>query len=78
MQRVAFDLLERASRSQVSTGLLEAECPNKRSRRDRLGPPVVTRGLAELRSRGLVATTHRRVRILDPVGLEALALSNLV
>jgi len=38
----------------------------------------VTRGLAELRSRGLVTTTHRHVRILDPVRLEALALSNLL
>ncbi len=79
MQRVAFDLLERASRSQLSTGLLEAEV-SQQEIAEGIGSArqVVTRGLAELRSRSLVATTHRRVRILDPVRLEALALSNLV
>jgi CRP-like cAMP-binding protein len=79
MQRVAFDLLERASRSQLSTGLLEAEV-SQQEIADGIGSArqVVTRGLAELRSRGLVATAHRHVRILDPVRLEAVALSNLV
>jgi CRP-like cAMP-binding protein len=78
IQRVAFDLLERASRSQLSTGLLEAEV-SQQEIADGIGSArqVVTRGLAELRSRGLVATTQRHVRILDPVRLEALTLSNL-
>ena len=78
MQRVAFDLLERASRSQLSTGLLEAEA-SQQEIADGIGSArqVVTRGLAELRARGLVATTHRHVRILDPMRLETLALSNL-
>ena len=79
IQRVAFDLLERASRSQLSTGLLGADV-SQQEIADGIGSArqVVTRGLAGLRSRGLVATTHRHVRILDPVRLEALALSNLL
>jgi hypothetical protein len=40
--------------------------------------PVVAKGLTAIRARGLVDTTLRRVRILDPVGLEALALSGLL
>jgi CRP-like cAMP-binding protein len=77
MQRVAFDLLERASRSQLSTGRLEADV-SQQEIADGIGSArqVVTRGLTGLRSRGLVATTHRHVRILDPVRLEELALSN--
>jgi CRP-like cAMP-binding protein len=77
-QRVAFDLLERASRSQLSTGLLEAEV-SQQEIADGIGSArqVVARSLSDLRSGGLVATTHRRVRILDPVRLEAVALSNL-
>jgi CRP-like cAMP-binding protein len=78
-QRVAFDLLERASRSQLSTGLLDAEV-SQQEIADGIGSArqVVTRSFAELRSRGLVATTQRHIRILDPVRLEALALSNLL
>ena len=78
-QRVAFDLLERASHDQLSTGLLEAEV-SQQEIADGIGSArqVVTRALTELRSPGLVATTHRRVRILDPVRLEAMALSNLL
>jgi CRP-like cAMP-binding protein len=76
LQRVAFDLLERASRSQLSGGRLEANV-SQQEIADGIGSArqVVTRGLADLRSRGLVATTHRHVRILDPVRLEELALS---
>lgn len=79
VQRIAFDLVERASRRQLSTGLLEAEV-SQQEIADGIGSArqVVARGLAELRSQGLVATTHRHVRILDPVRLEALALSNLL
>jgi CRP-like cAMP-binding protein len=76
LQRVAFNLLERASRSQLSGGRLEANV-SQQEIADGIGSArqVVTRGLADLRSRGLVATTHRHVRILDPVRLEELALS---
>jgi CRP/FNR family transcriptional regulator, cyclic AMP receptor protein len=79
LQRVAFDLLERATRSQLSTGLLEADV-SQQEIADGIGSArqVVARGLAGLRSRGLVTTTHRHVRILDPVRMEALALSNLI
>jgi len=79
MQRVAFDLLERASRSQLSTGLLEAAVSHQEIA-DGIGSArqVVTRSFTELRSRGLVTTAHRHIRILDPVRLEVLALSNLL
>jgi CRP-like cAMP-binding protein len=79
VQRIAFDLLERGSRGQLSTGLLEAAA-SQQEIADGIGSArqVVARGLADLRTRGLVTTTHRHVRILDPVGLEALALANLL
>lgn len=78
VQRIAFDLLERASQRQLSTGLLEAAV-SQQEIADGIGSArqVVARGLADLRSHGLVATTHRHVRILDPLRLEALTLSNL-
>lgn len=77
-QRVAFDLLERASRNQLSTGLLEAEV-SQQEIADGIGSArqVVARSLSDLRADGLVATTHRHIRLLDPVRLEAVALSNL-
>ncbi len=57
-QRVAFDLLERPSRNQLSTGLLEAEVSQQQIA-DGIGSArqVVARNLSNLRSHGLVATT---------------------
>ncbi len=77
-QRVAFDLLERASRHQLATGLLVAEV-SQQEIADGIGSarPVVARSLSHLREQGLVASAHRRVEILDPVRLEAVAVSNL-
>jgi CRP-like cAMP-binding protein len=79
VQRVAFDLLDRASRSQLSTGLLEAEV-SQQEIADGIGSvrQVVSEALADLRTRRLVATTHRHIRILDPKRLEALAVSKLL
>jgi hypothetical protein len=67
------------SRGQLSTGLLEAQV-SQMEIADGIGSArqVVARGFADQRTRGLVATTHRRVKILNPVRLEALAVSNLV
>ena len=39
--------------------------------------PVVAKGLTAIRARRLIDTAHRRVRIIDPAGLEALALTGL-
>src|SRR5437867_6663629 len=77
-QRVAFDLLDRASRTQLSAGQLEAAV-SQQEIADGIGSarPVVAKGLMAIRARRLVDTAPRRVRILDPVGLEALALSGL-
>jgi CRP/FNR family transcriptional regulator, cyclic AMP receptor protein len=77
-QRVAFDLLERASRNQLSTGLLATEM-SQQELADGIGSArqVVARSLSDLRSRRLVATTHRHISVLDPVRLEAVAVSNL-
>jgi CRP-like cAMP-binding protein len=79
LQRVAFDLLDRACRTQLSAGHLEAAV-SQQEIADGIGSarPVVARGLTAIRARRLVDTSHRRVRIIDPVGLEALAFSGLL
>lgn len=79
MQRVAFDLLDRACRTQLSAGHLEAAV-SQQEIADGIGSvrPVVAKGMTEIRARRLVDTTQRRVRIIDPAGLEALAFSGLL
>jgi CRP/FNR family transcriptional regulator len=79
VQRVAYDLLDRACRTQLSAGHLEAAA-SQQEIADGIGSvrPVVAKSLTYIRSRRLVATAHRRVRIIDPAGLEALALSGLL
>jgi CRP/FNR family transcriptional regulator len=79
VQRVAFDLLDRASRTQLSAGHLEAAV-SQQEIADGIGSvrPVVAKGLTAIRARRLVDTAHRRVRIIDPAGLEALAFSGLL
>jgi len=79
VQRVAFDLLDRASRTQLSAGQLEAAV-SQQEIADGIGSarPVVAKGLTAIRARRLVDTAHRRVRIIDPAGLEALAFSGLL
>jgi CRP-like cAMP-binding protein len=79
VQRVAFDLLDRASRTQLSAGHLEA-IASQQEIADGIGSvrPVVAKSLTTIRARRLVHTTHRRVQIINPAGLEALALSGLV
>jgi CRP/FNR family transcriptional regulator len=78
VQRVAFDVLDRACRTQLSRGHLEAAA-SQQEIADGIGSarPVVAKGLSIIRARGLVDTSLRRVRIIDPAGLEAMALSGL-
>lgn len=79
VQRVAFDLLDRASRTQLSAGHLEAAV-SQQEIADGIGSarPVVAKGMTAIRAHGLVDTTHRRVRIIDAAGLEALAFTGLL
>jgi CRP-like cAMP-binding protein len=79
VQRVAFDLLDRASRTQLSAGHLEAAV-SQQEIADGIGSvrPVVAKCMTEIRAGRLVDTAQRRVRIIDPAGLEALAFSGLL
>jgi len=79
VQRVAFDLLDRASRTQLSAGHLEAAVSQQQIA-DGIGSvrPVVAKCMTEIRARRLVDTAQRRVRIIDPAGLEGLAFSGLL
>jgi CRP/FNR family transcriptional regulator len=79
VQKVAFDLLDRACRTQLSGGHLVAAV-SQQEIADGIGSvrPVVTKGMTFIRSRRLVDTAHRRVRIIDPAGLEALAFAGLL
>jgi CRP-like cAMP-binding protein len=69
-ERLAFDLLERASRLQLASGRLEARATHTDlavsigSSRE-----VVSRALRNLRDAGIVETGPGRTRILDPVRL---------
>jgi CRP-like cAMP-binding protein len=79
VQRVAFDVLDRACRTQLSSGQLEAAA-SQQEIADGIGSarPVVARALTAIRARRLIDTGHRRARIIDPAGLEALAFSGLL
>jgi CRP/FNR family transcriptional regulator len=74
LQRVAFDLLERACGSQLETSRLEA-LVSQQEVADGIGSSrdVVGRAMAQLRTLGLVETRHRRVTVLDVHRLEDLA-----
>jgi len=78
VERVAFDLLERATRTQISTGMLQANVSHQEIA-DGIGSvrQVVTRALADLRKQGLIEITHRVVRISDPAALELIAFAPL-
>jgi CRP-like cAMP-binding protein len=71
-ERLAFDLLDRASRVQTPDGRLEARATHEDlaysigSSRE-----VVGRSLKELRSAGIVETTPGKTRIVDPQRLAA-------
>ena len=69
-ERLAFDLLERASRFQLSAGRLEAQATHE-ALASSIGSSreVVSRALRQLRDAGIVSSATRRTLILDPVRL---------
>jgi len=76
LQRIAFDLLERACREQLAHGTLEVRASHDEIANG-IGSvrQVVSRGLSDLREMGLVATGQRRIQILEPARLEELAVA---
>jgi CRP-like cAMP-binding protein len=72
-ERLAFDLLDRASQAQVTDGRLEARATHEGlaysigSSRE-----VVGRSLKELRAAGIVETTPGKTRIVNPERLAAM------
>jgi CRP-like cAMP-binding protein len=73
LERLAFDLLERASRSQLAVGRLEARATHEELA-DSIGSAreVVSRALKGLRAAGIVDTAPGLVRVKDPEGLAAI------
>jgi DNA-binding transcriptional ArsR family regulator len=73
-ERLAFDLLDRASRSQLADGRLEARATHE-DLASSIGSSreVVSRTLKGLRSAGIVETAPRITRVLDPARLAAIA-----
>jgi CRP/FNR family cyclic AMP-dependent transcriptional regulator len=69
-ERLAFDLLERAFRAQLDTGLLEAQATHE-DLASSIGSSreVVGRALKGLRSSGIIETAPGVIRIIDPVRL---------
>jgi CRP/FNR family transcriptional regulator, cyclic AMP receptor protein len=69
-ERLAVDLLERATRTQLSQGRLEAKATHQELA-DSIGSSreVVSRALKALRAQKIVETGPRLTRILDPVRL---------
>ncbi len=69
-ERLAFDLLERASRTQLSLGRLEARATHQ-DLADSIGSSreVVSRTLKGLRAAGIVETAPGLTRVLDPIRL---------
>ncbi len=69
-ERLAFDLLERASRSQLSLGRLDARGTHQ-DLADSIGSSreVVSRALKALRTAGIVETAPGVTRVLDPIRL---------
>jgi CRP-like cAMP-binding protein len=72
-ERLAYDLLERASRSQLIVGRLEARATQS-DLADSIGSSreVVSRALRVLRGAGIVETGQGVIRIEDPVRLAAI------
>jgi CRP-like cAMP-binding protein len=72
-ERVAWDLLDRACQSQLVVGRLEVNAKHA-DIADDIGSSreVVSRALGELRAAGIVQTTPRVVRVIQPLGLAAI------
>ncbi len=69
-ERVAYDLLDRACRSQLESGRLEARATHS-DLADSIGSSreVVSRALRDLRIAGIVETAPGMVRVVDPMRL---------
>jgi CRP-like cAMP-binding protein len=69
-QRLAYDLLDRACRSQLAVGRLEVKA-TQADLADSIGSAreVVGRALSELRKEGVVETAPGTVRVVDPLRL---------
>lgn len=72
-ERVAYDLLDRACRSQLVVGRLEARATHAELA-DSIGSSreVVSRALSGLREAGIIETTPGLVRVIEPVRLAAI------
>jgi CRP/FNR family transcriptional regulator len=72
-ERVAYDLLERACRSQLMVGRLEARATHANIA-DSIGSSreVVSRALRDLRVARIVETAPGMVRVIDPIRLAAI------
>ncbi|HEY4888713.1 MAG TPA: Crp/Fnr family transcriptional regulator [Candidatus Dormibacteraeota bacterium] len=72
-ERVAYDLLDRACRSQLAVGRLEAKATHAELA-DSIGSSreVVSRALSGLREAGIVETAPGLVRVIEPVRLAAI------
>jgi CRP-like cAMP-binding protein len=72
-ERLAYDLLDRACRSQLVVGRLECRATHS-DLADSIGSSreVVSRALRDLRAAGIVETTPGRVRVIDPLHLAAI------
>ena len=72
-ERVAYDLLDRACRSQLIVGRLEARATHS-DLADSIGSSreVVSRALRDLRIAGIVETAPGMVRVIDPIRLAAI------
>jgi CRP/FNR family transcriptional regulator, cyclic AMP receptor protein len=79
IQKVAYDLLDRVCRAQLSSGRLVAEVSHQEladsvnSSRE-----VVSRALAELRRKRVVASAVRLTRVLDPERLAHIAWDGVI
>jgi CRP-like cAMP-binding protein len=69
-ERVAYDLLDRACRSQLAVGRLEARA-TQAELADSIGSSreVVSRAMSGLRQAGIVETAPGLVRVLEPMRL---------
>jgi CRP-like cAMP-binding protein len=75
-QRLAYDLLDRACRSQLAVGRLEVKA-TQADLADSIGSAreVVGRTLSELRKEGIVETAPGTVRVVDPLRLAGIVRS---
>jgi CRP-like cAMP-binding protein len=72
-ERVAYDLLDRACRSQLIVGRLECRATHA-DLADSIGSSreVVSRTVRDLRATGIIETAPGMVRVLEPLRLSAI------